>query len=73
MSFGSRLRKARRAKYTQDELANKLNVSRQLISKWETDKSEPSIRFLAELAVALDVSRDYLIDGVFEDADDTTT
>ena len=35
---------------TQDELAIRLNVVRQTISKWENSKAEPSIKTLIELS-----------------------
>jgi len=67
MSLGERIKKARRGRFTQDELAERLNVSRQLISKWERNKSEPNLRLLSKLAEELEVSRDFLIDGVLEE------
>ena len=36
--------------YSQDELADKLNVSRQAISKWENGSSDPSATNLMALA-----------------------
>jgi transcriptional regulator with XRE-family HTH domain len=39
MTFGEKLKKARmEAGYTQNELANKLSVSRAAIAKWESDR-----------------------------------
>lgn len=37
-------------KLTQDELAQKLNISFQAVSKWETGQSQPDISILPELA-----------------------
>ncbi|MDO4463465.1 MAG: helix-turn-helix transcriptional regulator, partial [Bacillota bacterium] len=45
MSLGSNLQYLRQlcGNMTQETLAEKLNVSRQTISKWETDESNPEI------------------------------
>lgn len=48
---------------TQAELAEKLYVTRQAVSNWETGKSEPDIDTLNKIAVALDVSIEELIYG----------
>lgn len=45
---------------TQEEVANKLNISRQAYANWETDRSEPSIEMLINLSKFYDVSIDYL-------------
>lgn len=47
---------------TQEELAQKLYVTRQLISKWEQGKSLPNIESVEQLAQILEVSIDDLID-----------
>ena len=63
MTFGETLKTARiKAGYTQDELADKLAVSRSAIAKWENDRGMPDIANLKALAKALDVSIDYLLD-----------
>lgn len=63
MTFGETLKTARiNAGYTQDELADKLAVSRSAIAKWENDRGMPDIASLKALAKALDVSVDYLLD-----------
>lgn len=54
------LRKERN--YTQTELAEKLFVSRQAVSKWEQGKSLPSIEILYELTKLFTISIDYLLD-----------
>ena len=48
---------------TQDELAEKLSVTRQAVSNWERGKTEPDIETLDRLAQALDVSTEELIYG----------
>ena len=46
---------------SQEQLAEKLNVSRQSISKWESGESSPEIERLIELSDVFDVSTDYLL------------
>lgn len=53
------LRKER--KISQEELADVLNTSRQAISKWEREESDPDIDRLKDLAVYFGVSVDYLL------------
>lgn len=62
MTLGEKLRTARQ-KYglTQEELADKLCVSRQAITKWENDKGIPDIENLKAIAALFDVSVDYLV------------
>lgn len=48
---------------TQDELAEKLNVTRQAISKWENNKGEPDLDMLSNIATALEVSVENLLYG----------
>ena len=47
---------------TQEEVAQKLGVSRQTISKWETDETLPDIRQSKKMAVLYNVSLDELIE-----------
>jgi len=46
---------------TQEEIAQKLHVSRQTISNWETGKSIPDIYSLVELSNIYDISLDNLV------------
>lgn len=55
---------------TQSALAEKLNISAQAISKWETDQAAPDISLLAPLSKILDTSIDYLLN---EDAEEPET
>lgn len=48
---------------TQEELAEKLNVTRQAVSNWENGKSEPDIETLTKIAQIFDISIDELVDG----------
>lgn len=62
MTFGEKLKKVRTDNgLTQDELAEKIFVTRTAISKWETDKGYPSIDSLKELSSLFKISIDELI------------
>lgn len=63
MTFGEKLKKARvEAGHTQEELANKLTVSRAAVAKWESGRGMPDVVNLKAIAAALGVSVDYLLD-----------
>lgn len=64
MTFGEKLRAARKnAGLTQEQLAQRLLVSRQAITKWESDKGLPDIENLKQLSELLGVSIDYLFNS----------
>ena len=61
-NLGELLKQLRKEnKCSQEELSNKLMVSRQTISKWENNKSLPDIHTLKLIADFFDVSLDYFI------------
>ena len=63
-TFGERLRTERNKKgITQQYLAEKLNVDRTTVSKWEKDQSIPTIQDAQMLADALEISLYYLVEG----------
>lgn len=63
MTFGEKLKDARKKSgLSQEELAERIGVSRAAIAKWETDKGLPDIENLKAIAGLLDVSIDYLLD-----------
>ena len=63
MSLGNSLFTARKKSgLSQEEVAEKLGISRQTISKWETDETLPDIRQSKRLAVLYRLSLDDLID-----------
>lgn len=63
MSLGNNLFHARRKKgLSQEAVAEKLGVSRQTISKWETDETLPDIRQSKRLAVLYGLTLDELIE-----------
>lgn len=49
------------AELTQEELGEKLNISRTAISKYETGEHEPNLSFLIKLSDYFSVSIDYLL------------
>lgn len=60
--FGDKLKKLRQnINMTQEELADKLNVSRPAVSKWETEKGYPSLESLKDIADLFEISIDELI------------
>lgn len=63
-TIGNRIAKFRKVKgMTQEDLANKLGVSPQAVSKWENDASCPDISLLPQLCRLLDVTTDELLTG----------
>ena len=68
-TLGKRIAALRREKgLKQDELAEKLGVSAQAVSKWENDQTCPDISLLPSLAKTLGVSVDELLSGKQESA-----
>ena len=62
MTFGEKLSKLRKeSNYTQEQLADILEVSRQSVSKWESDIAYPETEKLIRLAKLFDCSVDYLL------------
>lgn len=49
---------------SQSELAEKLNVTRQAVSNWETEKTQPDIDTLHKIADVLEVDIEELIYGI---------
>lgn len=64
MSLGERLLNLRKEKHlSQEEVADKINVSRQTISKWETDQSTPDFDKIMPLCKLYEISADELLTG----------
>nr|WP_325298263.1 helix-turn-helix transcriptional regulator [uncultured Dysosmobacter sp.] len=62
MTFGEKLQGLRqRAEMSQDALAEKLNVSRQAVSRWERDETMPETDKVVALAELFGVTTDYLL------------
>ena len=61
-TFGQRLSRIRKEiGYTQEEIASRITISPQAVSKWENDISSPDILVLSSLADILGVSVDELL------------
>lgn len=68
-TIGKRIANARKSKnIKQDELAEKLSVSPQAVSKWENDISCPDISLLPSLSKILGITVDELLSGKQEPA-----
>lgn len=62
MTLGEKLQKLRKARHlTQEELAMQIGVSRQSLSKWESDGALPDTANIITLADLFGVSTDYLL------------
>ena len=64
MNFGEKIQKLRnQKKWTQEDLAEKLYVSRTAVSKWESGKGYPNIDSLKEIAKIFNITIDELLSG----------
>ena len=62
MEFNNKLYELRKRKgLSQEELANRLNVSRQTVSKWEVGESSPDMEKLVAISELFDISLDELV------------
>lgn len=62
MTFGEKLKSIRRQSgMSQEKLAEKIGVSRQAITKWETDRGIPDIENMMAISELFDISVDELI------------
>lgn len=68
MDFGNKIQLQRKKKgMTQEELGEELNVSRQTITKWESNQSFPEIKKIIKLSYFFGVTIDYLLKDEIED------
>lgn len=64
-TFGENLKYERKmAGLTQKQLADKMGITQQQLSRWERDDIEPAVTSIVAIAHALDVSFDDLFDGI---------
>lgn len=64
MTFGEKLKALRKEKgYSQEEFAELLFVSRQAVSKWESDRGMPEVNTLIQISNMFGVTLDYLLKG----------
>ena len=62
MEFNNKLYELRKQKgFSQEELANRLNVSRQTVSKWEIGESTPDMEKLIAISDLFEISLDELV------------
>ncbi len=63
----------KRCGWSQEELADRIGVSRQAVSKWESAQSVPDVEKILQLSELFGVSTDYLLkDGAEERSDEAT-
>ncbi|MDY4191508.1 MAG: helix-turn-helix transcriptional regulator [Oscillospiraceae bacterium] len=64
MTFGERIKALRKERgMTQEELAERLSVTRQTVSKWEQGTTQPDLDRVLELGRLFGVSTDHLLGG----------
>ena len=74
MTLGEKIARQRKeSNYTQEQLADILGVSRQSISKWESDIAYPETDKLIELGKLFDCSMDYLLKEEITEKDGVQT
>ena len=73
MEFNNKLYELRKQKgFSQEELANRLNVSRQTISKWEVGESTPDMENLVAISELFEISLDELVLNKLPEEADTS-
>ena len=50
--------------YSQEELADKVGVSRQAVSKWESEQSIPDLEKVIIMSELFEVTTDYILKGI---------
>ncbi len=66
INIGNKLKELRRsANLTQEELSEKLQISRVNYTRYETDKVRPSYEILIKIADLYDISLDEIFDREF--------
>ena len=67
MKLSEKIIKLRKEKgLSQEEFGDKINVSRQAVSKWENDETKPDIDKIQEIVKKFDVSFEYLLNDEIE-------
>lgn len=70
MTIGNRIKKLRNEmNFTQEYVAEQLNVSRQAVSKWEKDISNPDTNNIIQLAELLNSTVEYIASGKKENTE----
>lgn len=65
MNMANRIQYLRKTKWlSQEELADKVGVSRQAVSKWESEQSTPDIEKIISMSELFEVTTDYILKGI---------
>lgn len=65
MNIADRIQNLRKIKgITQEELADKIGISRQAVSKWESEQSIPDLDKVIAMSEYFDVTTDYILKGI---------
>lgn len=65
MNMSDRIQYLRKSKgISQEELADKIGVSRQAVSKWESEQSSPDLEKIITMSELFDVTTDYILKGI---------
>ena len=58
---------------SQDEMAEKLNISRQALSRWENGTAQPAANNIVEISKLFGVTTDYLLNDEYQNDEDIPT
>ena len=73
MKFSEKLMNLRKSKgWSQDEFAQKINVTRQTVSKWELDQTVPDMNKLMEMSKLFEITLDELVNNIETSNSETT-
>lgn len=65
MNIAERIQYLRKQKgYSQEELADRMGVSRQAVSKWESGQSMPDLEKIIVMSNLFEVTTDYILKGI---------
>ncbi|MBP5330330.1 MAG: helix-turn-helix transcriptional regulator [Lachnospiraceae bacterium] len=65
MTIADRIQSLRKSKgMSQEELADKVGVSRQAVSKWESEQATPDLDKIVIMSDIFEVTTDYLLKGI---------
>lgn len=65
MNISDRIKYLRKKKgFSQEELADKVGVSRQAVSKWESEQSTPDLEKIITMSELFGVTTDYILKGI---------
>lgn len=74
MNIGRKIADARKAKnLTQEQLAELMNVTRQTVSRWESQAAYPEMEKIVNLSRILEVSCDYLLNDKMEKSEQASS